>query len=272
LTEEDWGALGQAGFPGVFYQGNAEALVHPSVAIVGTRKSTTYGQAVARKFGAGLATSGVTVVSGGAYGIDAAAHEGALSQEGRTIAVLANGLDKLYPSEHRQLFFRMVEKGGLVTGFAFGSKLMPQKFLARNALIAALSKAVLVIEAPERSGALSTLYAAKAQGKPVFAVTGESGMANFAGSRRAIDEGLAQAVSEPDELLEALGIRREVQDSVETTALGARVLAVLTTSAQTLEQLVERLGVDTGELLSEITLLEIDGLAVRGPGGYSRMP
>lgn len=158
------------GPPAVFVRGDASVLHAPCVGIVGTRGASAYGRACAQKFAEGLVQAGVTVVSGGALGIDAAAHTGALAAAGRTVAVLAGGVDNVYPSVHAGLFTRIRESGCLVSQFACGAKPGEHKFLLRNDLIAALCTAVLVIEAPPRSGALRTAATAADLGREVFVV------------------------------------------------------------------------------------------------------
>ena len=142
------------------------------VAIVGSRLTTSYGMEVARKLGYQLAYTGVSVISGGARGADTAAHQGALSAQGRTIAVLGTGIDRVYPSENGDLFERIAERGALVTQFPFGRSADRGTFPARNRIVAGMSLGTVVIEASLSSGALITANLANDYGRQVFAVPG----------------------------------------------------------------------------------------------------
>lgn len=176
-----------------------------SVALVGSRASTAYGEDAAGSLGADFAARGGTVVSGGAYGIDAAAHRGALAApDGATIAVLAGGLDRLYPRGNTQLLERIRERHLLVSEAPPGTAPTRWRFLARNRLIAALSRAVVVVEASWRSGALSTARLADQLSRPVGAVPGPITSAASAGCHRLIRERGAVLITEPAEVLDLL--------------------------------------------------------------------
>ncbi|MGP5006041.1 DNA-processing protein DprA [Brachybacterium tyrofermentans] len=176
-----------------------------SVALVGSRASTAYGEDAAGSLGADFAARGGTVVSGGAYGIDAAAHRGALAApDGATIAVLAGGLDRLYPRGNTQLLERIRERHLLVSEAPPGTAPTRWRFLARNRLIAALSQAVVVVEASWRSGALSTARLADQLSRPVGAVPGPITSAASAGCHRLIRERGAVLITEPAEVLDLL--------------------------------------------------------------------
>jgi DNA processing protein len=258
--------------PALFYKGNFECLHGPAVAIVGTRSASTYGRACAFKFGQALAKAGVTVVSGGALGIDAEAHKGALEGGGKTAAVLATGVDTVYPRVHYGLFQRIAESGCVLSQFALGSKIADYKFLIRNVLVAALSSAVLVIEAPMRSGAISTATAANELGRDVFVVPANIDHLGFQGSFGLLRDG-ATLVSHPDQILESLQIplQREVE-YVDTSEMAAAILAVMTSNPISTEAIVEKCGLETADVLSELTLLELEGRVVRGVAGYALMP
>ena len=256
----------------LFVDGDKSALETATVGIVGTRNASTYGRGCARKFAEAFSRAGVTIVSGGALGIDAAAHEAVLGCEGATVAVLASGIDKVYPSNHAGLFKRMRQRGLLVTSYAAGVQPSPYKFLQRNWLIAALSDAVVVIEAPESSGALNTAKAAKSLGKPIFVVPANIESPSFKGSHRLIRDG-AVLVDDPSQVLDALGIAATTAArEVDTSVVGHQILQALTTTPQPLEKLAESTGIEPSELLSELTMLELDGLILRELGGYASMP
>src|SRR5699024_10695311 len=176
-----------------------------TVALVGSRASTPYGEDTAAALAAAFAAGGGTVVSGGAYGIDAAARRGALAaQDGATLAVLAGGLDRLYPRGNTQLLERIREQHLLLSEAPMGAAPTRWRFLARNRLIAALSRAVVVVEAAWRSGALSTARLADQLSRPVGAVPGPVTSAASAGCHRLIRERGAVLVTEPAELPDLL--------------------------------------------------------------------
>lgn len=259
--------------PALFVHGDVEALSAPTVAIVGTRSASTYGKACAHKFAEALARAGVTVVSGGALGIDAAAHRGALEAGGKTVAVLAAGVDHVYPAVHHGLFAHIRGHGCLVSQFAVGSKPSEYRFLMRNGLIAAMSLAVLVIEAPRRSGAMRTAHDANELGREVFVVPANIDTLSFQGSFSLIRDG-ATLVSHPAELLEAFGIAPAPPAPAPEppSGPGERILSVLTSKPLAPERIVEKTGLDTSDVLSELTLLELDGLIICDAGGYALKP
>lgn len=261
------------GPPAIFFKGDLAALSTPSVGIVGTRSATTYGRAVAKKFASRLAEVGVTIISGGAIGIDAASHEGALEVGGRSIAVMAGGLDMLYPAMHHNLFRRLEARGGLVSVYPFGSRAKSHRFLERNWIIAAMSLATLVIEAPTKSGALKTASDAIDLGRPVLVVPSGIENINFKGSHGLIRDG-ATLVDHPDQVLEAIDWRPPVVESqpVLFSPSGAKIILALETAPLRPEVLSERTGLSTSELLSELTLLEMEGKVIRGSGGYALVP
>jgi DNA processing protein len=240
---------------------------------VGTRAATTYGKAVAMKFAEAFVRAGVTVVSGGALGIDAAAHKAALAHGGKTIAVLAGGVDQVYPAVHSAMFNQIRGSGCLVSHHAIGSRPNGYRFLSRNHLIAGLSLGVVVVEAPQRSGALATALAAGEQGKQVFVVPANIDNANFKGSHALIRDG-AQLVDHPDHVLSALGIAAGTAQMAlpELSSTGARIMNALASEPLTIEFLGERTGLDTSEVMAELTMLEIDGRVLRDAGKYAVRP
>lgn len=161
----------------------------PAIGVVGTRKATSYGLGVARKFGKELSTCGGIVVSGGAAGIDTAALYGALDAEGQTVAVLGCGVDVTYPRTNRKLFMQIQEKGCLLSEYLPGTQPKPWQFPERNRIISGLSNGVLVIEAPEKSGALITARDALEQGRDVYAVPANIDMPSCAGSNALLSDG-----------------------------------------------------------------------------------
>ena len=173
-----------------------------AVAIVGTRKVTAYGRTVTTKIAEGLARRGVTIVSGLALGIDAIAHEGALSQGGKTIAVLPCGIDRIYPSSHRQLAERILERGGILTEYEPGLPVMQYRLLERNRLVSGLADALIVTEAAAKSGTMNTVAHALQQGKDVYAVPGNITSPMSSGCNKLIEQG-ATPIINIDEFIES---------------------------------------------------------------------
>ncbi|HRK21503.1 MAG TPA: DNA-processing protein DprA [Fimbriimonadaceae bacterium] len=257
----------------VFVWGNCEALDLPSVGIVGTRGASTYGKAVTRKFAEAFAQAGVAIVSGGAQGVDAAAHEGALEAGGYTICAMSCGIDRAYPAAHRGLFDRIRSTGLLVSQFPAGWNPRHDSFVQRNATIAGLSDAILVIEAPERSGALITANRANEFGRPVYVVPGNISTASFRGSHALIRDG-ATLVDHPDQILEEMGIGPSLTLSADAKLSFEQraILSVLGAEPILTDKIAEQSGLDSAAVLSELTMLELDGRILRGPGGYILAP
>jgi len=187
-------------------RGDISLLKSPQLAIVGTRNPTHYGVRVAQDFAAGFVDRNWCITSGGAYGIDAAAHKGALIAEGSTIAVLAAGIDINYPAGHARLFAEILESGAIVTEVMPGVSAIPSRFLTRNRLIAALSNATLVVEAAFRSGSLRTARDAAELLRPVMAIPGPINSPTSEGCHRLIGERAAEIVTSVGDAVEFLSI------------------------------------------------------------------
>ena len=206
--DEDWPEqLNDLAAPpiGLILKGNINALHQPSLAIVGTRNPTSYGARIAGEFAAGFADREWAIVSGGAYGIDSYAHKGALIAEGATVAVVASGIDINYPAGNTRLFAEICESGAMVTEFMPGHKALPNRFLTRNRLIAALSKATLVVEAAFRSGSLRTARDAAEIFRPVMAIPGPITSPTSEGCHRLIGERAAEIVTSVADAVEFVG-------------------------------------------------------------------
>ncbi|HLQ23012.1 MAG TPA: DNA-processing protein DprA [Gemmatimonadales bacterium] len=252
----------------------------PRVAIVGSRRPSPYGEAVAEQLAADLARAGAIVVSGLALGCDAAAHRGALVGGGVTVAVMGTGVDIVYPAAHFRLAEEIVAAGGaLVSQFADGTAPRRHHFPARNLTIAALSDAVVVVEAVQGSGALITAEAALDLHKEVMAVPGSIFSPLSVGTHGLIRDG-AGLVQNARDVLAALGVGREVLDDPLTTPgrLGFELPAgrdgilvhlsdVLTVSAA---ELARKLHLPVAEVLGRLTSLELDGAVRRHGAGYVR--
>ncbi|MBI1323764.1 DNA-protecting protein DprA [bacterium] len=187
----------------LFVKGKIEPIDRLAVAVVGSRRSTAYGRRMAEKLSSSLARSGMTVVSGLARGIDEAAHRGALAGGGRTLAVLANGLSKIYPPEMESLAAEIVKHGALISEMPMGHPPLAELFIRRNRIISGLSLGVVVVEAALRSGSLSTARHAMEQNREIFAVPGPADSLTSQGCHRLIRDG-AKLVETVDDIIEEL--------------------------------------------------------------------
>ncbi|MGI8870519.1 MAG: DNA-processing protein DprA [Mycobacteriales bacterium] len=253
-----------------------EALAR-GVAIVGSRAATAYGEHVTAEIAHGLASASWTVVSGGAYGIDHAAHRGALDAGGITVAVLASGLDRPYPRSNDATFARILGDGLLVSEHPVGSAPLRHRFLVRNRLIAAMSAGTVVTEAAARSGALATARRARLLGRHLMAVPGPATSAMSVGCHLLIREG-ATLVTAAGEVLDVVGrigtdlaARPQGEMTVvdELDPLVRRVLdAVPVTKPVTVDRVASVAGVPAVETLRALALLEVRELVVATTGGF----
>lgn len=265
----------------LYVLGDAGLLQHPQIGIVGTRKPTPQGLHYAHRFATSLARAGLVITSGLAYGIDRACHEAALAA-GRTIAVLGNGLDDIYPSRHQPLAAGILAGGGAVVS-EFPPGTVPQKehFPRRNRLISGLARAVLVIEAAARSGSLITARLAAEQGRNVYAVPGCIDNPMASGCHYLIRQG-STLVESPGQILEELQLPYENQEVMEHSARpkiprrldkSAKILLdALGFEPASLDTLVARTGLTTTEVTVSLLLLELEKLVGMQPGGrYVRL-
>jgi DNA processing protein len=244
------------------------------VAVVGARHPDDYGRDVARRIAMGLARAGVSVVSGGALGVDGAAHEGALDAGGHTVAVLGAGLDRAGPADNRPLFERIVAAGGaLLSELDDAAPATRWTFPRRNRIVSGMSDAVVVVRGGARSGALITASCARAQGVPLFAVPGDVDHPLSAGPVALLRSG-ARAAASAEDLLAALGI--DAQACLPLAAPeradvpeGERVLlAALGPRPRHADELARAAGVAPGTALAGLLALELEGLCEQRPGHY----
>jgi DNA processing protein len=250
--------------PTLYVAGSPEVLETRSVAVVGTRRASGYGLATATEIADELARAGVAVVSGLALGIDAAAHHAALDAGGRTIAVLPSPLDRIYPPRNRALAATIVDRGGaLITEVPTGRGVGRPDFARRNRIIAGLAEAVVVVEAPDRSGALLTAAAATAIGRELYAVPGPIGAMASRGCNRLIADQHAAIVTSTAALLRQIGFsRRRDPPAVATLSeVEGQVLRRLLERSASIEELVDRTGQPPAAVAGALTLLEARGLA-----------
>jgi DNA processing protein len=265
--------------PLLLVRGEVAALAGPCVAMVGSRAASAYGRATARRFAGAFASAGLVVVSGLAIGIDGIAHAAALDAGGRSVAVQACGPDRVYPLRHRSLAHRIAESGALVTEFPPGTPPRPAHFPLRNRLISALARAVLVVEARERSGSLVTARHAADQGVDVYAVPGPVDSPTSSGTNRLLYDGAYPALG-PDEVLEDLerrGVALERRSAAAQATPAAepvperrRILAALRDEPLTRDALARRLGSAPGRLALHLVELELAGAIVEDRDGRLR--
>jgi DNA processing protein len=262
--------------PVLWTRGCLDALSVPAVAIVGSRAASPYGLAVAGQLAADLAARGLAIVSGLARGVDSAAHRGALSAGGVTIAVLGSGVDVVYPPEHASLAADIDETGAVVSELVPGTRPLQWFFPMRNRIISGLSRAVVVIEAGEKSGSLITARCALDQGRDVLAVPGNILSGRNRGAHALLRDG-AKIVESADDILEELGLvtmsgaAEGGADRGIQASPGAAVDPVLGClvpgEASDLDEIAERSGVRTPRLLPRLFELELQGLVRRAGGG-----
>jgi DNA processing protein len=255
----------------LYVQGRAELLRAPSLAIVGSRNPTPQGVENARAFAKHLGHAGWTVVSGMALGIDAAAHEGALETAASTIAVVATGLDRVYPKSHRELAHRIAAHGLVASEFALGTPPLQENFPIRNRIIAGLAGGTLVVEAALQSGSLITARLALEAGRDVFAIPGSIHSPQSRGVHALIKQG-AKLVDRADDVLEELrGPARAAPPPTTTSPAGLvepedPLLTALGHDPVSLDTLVGRTGWPAHELNSRLLNLELEGRVARLPG------
>jgi DNA processing protein len=252
----------------VWLRGDPALLARPSVAIVGSRAASPYAVVVAERLASDVSGCGITVVSGCARGVDAAAHRGALGGEGATLAVLGSGVDIVYPAEHRSLAESIAKTGAVVSELPPGTPPRRHHFPRRNRLISGLARAVVVVEAGTRSGSLITARCAAEQGREVMAVPGNVLSGRSAGGHALIRDG-AGIVEKAEDILEAIGLgplraaptaaAQEEPDPVLRHMDPGETCGV--------DELIERSGLDSATVLLRLTELEIAGSVIRAGAG-----
>jgi DNA processing protein len=261
--------------PLLFAVGRTELLSRPALAIVGSRNATRQGVANAEAFAAALARSGLTIISGLALGIDAAAHRGALEadSDAATIAVVGTGVDAIYPASNRALTHRIREEGVVISEFALRTPAIAHNFPRRNRIIAGLARGVLVVEAALRSGSLITARLAADAGREVFAIPGSIHSPLAKGCHRLIREG-AKLVESAHDIAEDLGLERlpvTVPDTIEAGP-HAELLGLLGHDPVDLDTLAARTGRDAAALAAALLELELTQDVERLPGNrYQRL-
>jgi DNA processing protein len=251
--------------PMLWLRGMTEVLTSATIGIVGSRAATPYALETTKRLAMDLAAAGIVVVSGLARGVDGAAHRGALAAGGRTVGVLGCGVDRTYPAEHRDLASAMAQTGAVVSEFPPGVPPLPHHFPMRNRIISGLSSAVVVVEAPEKSGSLITAAAAADQGRDVLVVPGQVTGGRNRGGHLLIRDG-ARIVESADDILQELGIGR----------VGGPVAGPVAARVGPHEFTVDELAAESGELpnvvLARLLEMELAGEIQRiGGGRFARV-
>ncbi len=251
--------------PVLYFRGSLPAQDDVTIAMVGTRRATSYGREATTRIASDLAAAGVTIVSGLAKGIDGCAHRAALEAGGRTIAVMASGVDIVYPTEHRQLAERIVESGALLSDYPPGTKPDAPNFPARNRIISGLSLATIVVEAPARSGALITVGFAADQGRDVYAVPGSIFSNASDGTNNLLRQGATPLTCAADllddlQLSPAIPEDEPAQAAFPMTDDERAIYALVTAEPQHIDELAYSAGVTISQASALMTMLELKGL------------
>ena len=269
----------------LYVRGNIPAMSGHVVAIVGTRRPTERGKEITETLVRELheRLGDLIIVSGGAYGIDIAAHRAAIKYGVPTIMVLAHGLDRIYPSQHRPEAEQAMENGGVVSEYELGVEPYAPYFIQRNRIIAGLADAVVVVESRERGGSLATALKAKAYDRALFAFPGRPNDISSRGCNNLIRSGKAQLIDSADDLIASMGWKTQSSaiEAIQTSLIGLRddlseLQQAILTKLEAAEEglhinlLVQEMGKEYGEVSSELTMLELDGLVRSLPGGIYR--
>ena len=246
----------------LYYRGNLSLLDKPSIAIVGSRKASSYGKSCARALAKCAVEYGAVVVSGLALGIDYEAHSACLENGGETIAVLANGVDVFYPKRNQALQKRIEETGLLLSEYEDGTRAQRYTFPVRNRIISAISDAIVIVEAGSRSGSLITAECAQEQGKEVYSIPGNITSPGSLGTNKLIRDGAVPLINF-DELFEDLGLSKTNKkiNQIFLSKTESRVLEVVKSGSElSIEQIRHIIDIDLAEINAIITILEMKGL------------
>jgi DNA processing protein len=252
--------------PMLWTRGSLDALAAPAVAIVGSRAASSYALSVAAALSADLAARGVVVVSGLARGVDSAAHRGVLDVDGVTIAVLGSGLDVVYPREHVPLSRDIERRGVVMSELVPGTPPLPHFFPLRNRIISGLSRAIVVVEANEKSGSLITARCALEQGRDVLAVPGNVLSGRNRGAHALLKDG-AKIVESADDILEELALGPEARPAARALGSDPILDCLVPGEASDLDEIAERSGLMPSRLLPRLMELELQGAIARVGGG-----
>ena len=260
--------------PVLYIKGNKSVLNNKAIAIVGSRKASTYGRRVAMSFAKELALMNINIVSGMARGIDSFAHKGAIEAGGPTTAVFGCGIDVVYPPENEALMQKIMECGCIISSFPFGTGPLPGNFPARNRIISGLALGTLVVEAAEKSGSLITADFSLEQGREVFAIPGNIFSPYSRGTHKLIKQG-AKLVESVKDILDELYLempnninKGEKIDDGNLTANERSIFELIDYHPIQIEELISKSKIDSKKVNAILTRLELKGLIVALPGGY----
>ena len=261
----------------ILVKGATESINAKGVAIVGTRRATRAGLKTAEEIAYTLGKSGFAIISGLAMGIDTAAHIGALRANARTIAVLGNGIDKIYPTQNENLADRILENGGaIISEYEPGVPSYKTNFLQRNRITSGLAVAVVIVEAPLKSGAINTATWAADQGKPVFVIPGPINHENYRGSHKLIRDG-ATLASGAEDILEDLGISIEINGQAQEKARTfkneseKKIFEAIKNAggAISIDEIIESTELDIETVNINLGILVIERAVLETPNGYT---
>jgi len=259
--------------PLLYVKGNVELLSKGGVAIVGSRKCSRYGHEVAYSLGKAAAQGGITVISGGAEGIDSAALMGALENGGKVIAVFGFGMDKIYPAGNKELFARIAQNGALVSEYPLGTPAYQSHFPMRNRIISGLCDMLAVVEASVKSGTSTTVSWAHEQGKSIACVPGNITSEQSQGTNKLLKEG-ARIITCPEDMLEYFG-KGWVRSDPELTELSPEEYEFVKAFAQeeelSLDELAQKCNNSPGALAAQLTMLELKGVLLRAQGSIYKL-
>lgn len=260
--------------PYVFFcKGDVALLNSKCLAVVGTRKVSSYGRRLAKDFTA-ILSENFTIVSGLAYGVDSIAHETCLEHNGKTIAVLGGGIIKVYPSANQQLADRIVEQGGLlISEYGIDAQPAPYRFPHRNRIVAGLSVGLFVCQAPLKSGTFSTVECALEQGKDVFVVPGEVYDVNFSGSNSLIKSMQGACVTTPRDIesFYHLDVQKKQKAVVQLSIFEQKIVDVVSVGKVSFDEIVQQTGIQPQELNFLLANLELKSIIARLPGNCYRL-
>jgi len=265
----------------LYVRGDAQVLNQPSISIVGTRRPTMYGTQMAERLGRELAARGVVVVSGMARGIDSIGHQGALAMNGRAVGVLGTGVNVCYPKENKKLYEKVLERGAIISEFPLGTHPAPENFPVRNRIVAGMPLGVVVVEGAQYSGSLITARLAMEFGREVFAVPGNVTQPVSFAPNLLIKQG-AKLVTNGEDVIEelptpvrAMLVQAEQPESEQRNLLAAaslngsekKIYELLSTDdPKHIDEIVERSGLNSSEVLATLFDLEMKGIVRQSPG------
>ena len=270
--------------PAIIYVKGTLTKDEINIAMVGSRQASTYGKYTTERISRELSIKGITIVSGLARGIDAAAHRGALTGKGRTIAVMGSGLDVIYPPENKKLYAEIVQSGAVISEYALGTPPLASNFPARNRIISGMSYGVVVVEAGEKSGSLITARLALEQGREVFAVPGSIDSAGARGTNKLIKQG-AKLIENIDDILE--DIFPQIEKATPHAAISAenciaikapmtaklspidqKIIDIISTNNLQVDEIIAATDLAPAEALSSLMSLELKGIIKQHPGKF----